>query len=123
MRKRAVEVQQDKGKNNLTYAEAVKVINGRNRQSRTDRMENGKGTGRIVEGRIPEDTMIVSKRNFVLFMVEVINFTAQTERRTEKLQIIVKAAERFLEIKGLKCEDIMKILNTESQSSQEIWLG
>lgn len=126
MRKRAVEVQQDKGKNNLTYAEAVKVINGRNRQSRTDRMENGKGgegTGRIVEGRIPEDTMIVSKRNFVLFMVEVINFTAQTERRTEKLQIIVKAAERFLEIKGLKCEDIMKILNTESQSSQEIWFG
>ncbi len=54
-----------------------------------------------------------------LFMVEVIDSTAQTERRTEKIQIIIMAAERFLEIKGLKCEDIRKSLNTESQSSQE----
>ncbi len=52
-------------------------------------------------------------------MVEVIDSTAQTERRTEKIQIIIKAAERFLEINGLKCEDIRKSLNTESQSSQE----
>ncbi len=52
-------------------------------------------------------------------MVEVINCTAQTEKRTEKIQIIIKAAERFLEIKGLKCEDIRKNLNTESQLSQE----
>lgn len=125
VRKKAVEVQQEKSKNNRTYAEAVRAVNDRYRQSGTERVEYGKiseGTGRMDEGRIPEDAMIVTKRNFVLFMVEVINCTAQTERRTEKLQIIVKAAERFLDIRGLKCEDIMKNL-TESQSSQELGVG
>lgn len=76
--------------------------------------------GGMVEDRIQGDIMLVSKRNFVLFMVEVINCTAQTERRSEKLRIIVKAAERFLEIKGLTCEDIMENLSTVSQSSQEL---
>ena len=67
----------------------MKVVNDRNRQSGTERLEYGErneGTGRIDEGRVPEDAVIVSKRNVVLFMVEVINCTAQTERRTEKLQ-------------------------------------
>lgn len=126
VRKKAVEVQQEKSQNNRTYAEAVKVVNERNRQSGIERIEDGKrneDTGRSVRSREPEEVMVVSKRNFVLFMVEVINCTAQTERRTEKLQIIVKAAERFLDMKGLKCEDIMKNLNTESQSSQELGVG
>lgn len=48
-----------------------------------------------------EDVLEVSKKNFVLFMAEVINYTAPTEKRTEKIQIIVKAAERFLDGKDL----------------------
>lgn len=84
----------------------------------------GESTGGRRESKIPEEAMIVNKKRFVLFMVEVINCTAQTERRTEKIQIIVKAAERFLDIKGLKCEEIMRsLINTESQLSQEIWVG
>lgn len=127
VRKKAVEVQQEKARNNRTYAEAVKIVKDRDRQKETERLEYGKrneGARRIEEeDRVPEDVMLASKRNFVLFMVEVINCTAQTERRTEKLQIIVKAAERFLDIKGLKCEDIMKNLNTEFQSSQDLGVG
>lgn len=56
-------------------------------------------------------------------MVEVINCTAQTERRSEKIQIIVKAASKFLEIKGLTWEEIRDRLSSESQSSQESCAG
>lgn len=56
-------------------------------------------------------------------MVEVINCTAQTERRTEKIQIIIKAAERYLEIKGLKSDDIRRSLSSDFQESQEIGIG
>ncbi len=119
MRKRAVEVQQEKVKNKQTYAEAVTVVRVRNKPSGTERMvyeKRSEDTGKNGEGGITEDTMLVNKKKIVLFMVEVINCTAQTE----KIQIIIKAAERFLEIKGLKCEDIRKNLNTESQLSQEV---
>lgn len=70
-----------------------------------------------------DDTMIVSKKSFVLFMAEVINCSAQTERRTEKIQIIVRAAERFLDIKGLTWEMVRDGLTLEIQPSQESWDG
>lgn len=126
VRKRAAQVQQEKVKNNLTYAEAVKVVNDRSKQSKMERVvyeKRNEETGRTGERGVTEDTMLVNKKSFVLLIVEVINCTAQAERRSEKIQIIVKAAERFLEIKGLKCEDIRKSLSTESQSSQEVWVG
>lgn len=125
MRKRAIEVQQVKVKNNVTYAEAVKVVNARRKSRGTESREYGRREEEAERsGRgVKDDTMLVNKKSFVLFMVEVINCTAQTERRTEKIQIILKAAERFLEIKGLKCEEIRQSLSTEFQSSQEVWVG
>lgn len=37
-------------------------------------------------------------------MVEVINCLAQTDKKTERVKIIVKAAEQFLGIRGLVWE-------------------
>ncbi len=121
VRRKAVEIQQEKVKQNISYAEAVKAINNRNKDNKIEGKEIGRG--RNDEGSIPEKTMLVNKRNFVLFMVEVINCTAQTERRSEKIQIIVKAASKFLEIKGLTWEEIRDGLSSESQSSQESCAG
>ncbi len=104
----------------------LKVVSARNKPSGTEKMvyeKRSEDTWINEEGGLTEDTkkkIVVEGR---LFMVEVIDSTAQTERRTEKIQIIIMAAERFLEIKGLKCEDIRKSLNTESQSSQGWWVG
>lgn len=64
-----------------------------------------------------------SKKSFVLFMAEVINCSTQTERRIEKIQIIVKAAERFLDIKGLTWEMVRDGLTSEVEPSQESWDG
>lgn len=51
--------------------------------------------------KVKEDTLIVGRNEFVLFMVEVINCLAQTDKKTERVKIIVKAAEQFLGIRGL----------------------
>ncbi len=45
---------------------------------------------------VKEDMLTVGKSEFVLFMVDVINCSAQTDRRTEKIKIIVKSAEQYL---------------------------
>jgi len=78
---------------------------------------------RVEEGKIMEDGLVVSKKNFVLFIAEVINCTAQTDKRTEKIQIIVKAAERFLGVKELTWEKVRDGLTLESQQSQETWVA
>lgn len=56
-------------------------------------------------------------------MVEVINCSAQTEKRTEKIKIIVKAAEKYLGIKGLVWEEVEEILNGGITSTQALAWG
>lgn len=66
--------------------------------------------------------LIMSKNEFVSFMVEVINCSAQTERKTGKIEIIVKAAEKYLGIKGLSFEVVEEILIAGISNSQS-WVG
>lgn len=102
MRKRAIEVQNEKARKNITYAEAVKVVDSRNKEKvKVVQKEDGNEDNSELAGRIKEDTMVVSKVNFLLFIAEVINCTAQTEKKTTKIQIIVRAAERFLGVKDI----------------------
>jgi len=139
VRKRAVEIQKERDGNKLSYAEAVKKVDSRKKKEREENEEwrdrdrnEGKGSNKLDGDRDRNEgkgsnkldgTMIVSKKSFVLFMAEVINCTAQTERRTEKIQIIVRAAERFLDIKGLTWEMVREGLTSEIQPSQESWDG
>lgn len=124
VRKRAIEVQNEKARKNITYAEAVKMVDSRNKEKvKVVQKEDGNEDNSELEGRIKEDTMVVSKVNFLLFIAEVINCTAQTEKKTTKIQIIVRAAERFLGVKDISWVKIRDGLVTESQSSQEAWCG
>lgn len=67
-----------------------------------------------------KDVLIMSKNEFVLFMVEVINCSAQTERKTGKIKIIVKAAEKYLVLKD--CEVVEEMLTAGISNSQS-WAG
>lgn len=67
---------------------------------------------------IKEDALIVNKNEFVLFMVEVINWTAQTSSKTEKIKIIVNINN----IKGLSWEVMKEVLAGETPNSQA-WAG
>lgn len=126
VRKRVIEVQNERAKRNITYAEAVKVVDTRNKEKERERevqKERRSEETSEMEGRITEETMIVSKVNFLLFIAEVINCTAQTEKKTAKIQIIVKAAERFLGVKDITWVMVRDGLINETQSSQEAWFG
>lgn len=51
-------------------------------------------------------------------MVEIINCSAQTTSRTERIKMIVKAAEKYLGIKGMDWETVRDNLSTDIQSTQ-----
>lgn len=99
----------------VTYAEAARRV-----QVQAVKPRQIENSTRPCEGcsRLKTDTLIVNKTDFVLFMVDVINCSAQAERKTEKIKIIVKAAERFLGVRGLGLENIEDRLGTGSSHSQ-----
>lgn len=56
--------------------------------------------------KVNETTLIVGKKIFIAFMAEVINCTAQTDSRTARIKIILKAAEKYLGEEGLTTDSI-----------------
>jgi len=54
--------------------------------------------------------LVINKINFVAFIAEVINCSTQTDKRTEKLKIIISAAARHLDITEVSVEQIQTIL-------------
>lgn len=60
-------------------------------------------------------------RKLVTFIAGVINRTAEIKSKTERIQLIVMAAERHLDVTGLTWEIVRDDL--KQQSSQEIWIG
>ena len=118
--KRAEEVQRVKTLQGVTYAEAVRKVGVQSNGS-NDKMA-GRHEIRACEGcrEIKEDTLIVEKRQFILFMVEAINCTAQTDKKTEKIKIIVKAAEKYLGVEAIGWEEVEDELKGGSPSSQAL---
>lgn len=109
--KKAAEVQRIRVSQGMSYAEAVKkVVTTQQDPTKIMRVES---SNRSCGGctKIKEDALIVSKNEFVLFMVEVINCSAQRRSKTEKIKIIVKAAEKYLNIKGLSWEIVKEVLH------------
>ena len=117
---RAAEIQRVKVSQGITYAEAAKkvVVQPDKMNNNPVGIENNKT--RSCEGcnKMKEDTLIVGKSEFMLFLVDVINCSAQTEKKTEKIKTIVKSAEKFLGINGFGREEIMEKLNEGIVSSQ-----
>lgn len=68
--------------------------------------------------KVNENTLIVEKKKCIAFMVEVINCTAQTDSRTARIKIILKAAEKYLGEEGLTTDSIKEMLRTEVVESQ-----
>lgn len=60
----------------------------------------------LVDGNM----LVVNKINSVAFIAEVINCSAQTAKRTEKLKIIISAASRHLGITEISVEQIQTLL-------------
>ncbi|CAJ1084286.1 uncharacterized protein LOC113119923 [Xyrichtys novacula] len=108
--KKAAEIQKVKTSMGISYAEAAKKV-GANYIDPA-KMVRADASNRVEANvsKAKENTLTVSKNDFVLFMVEVINCSAQTNSKTEKIKIIIKAAEKYLDIKGLSCEKVQETL-------------
>lgn len=59
------------------------------------------------------DTLILKKVDVDAFIVQVINCTAQTNKKSKKLDIIVSAAERYLGLQELTAEALQGILSED----------
>ncbi|XP_037531028.1 uncharacterized protein LOC119408303 [Nematolebias whitei] len=95
VRKRAKEVVQIKTTKNISYAEAVKSVKEQEKRGVEQTGNQTKQQTKV----IPEDKVIYSLENLVLFIAYVINCTVQAKNKTEKIKIIVKGAEKFLGFK------------------------
>lgn len=110
--KKEVKVQQIKLKENISYVEAVK------RTEQEKKNQSGESTKRVSrEDHQEKKEKWEEKKKIVTFIAGVINATAEVRSKTERIQIIVKAAIHHLDMAGLKWEEVRDELSV--QSSQE----
>lgn len=110
--KKEVKVQQIKLKENISYVEAVK------RTEQEKKNQSGESTKRVSrEDHQEKKEKWEEKKKMVTFIAGVINATAEVRSKTERIQIIVKAAIHHLDMAGLKWEEVRDELSV--QSSQE----
>lgn len=110
--KKEVEVQQIRVKEKISYAEAVKMV-GENKKHK----EGGCSKEQVVGRKQQDEKAWVEKRKMVTFIAGVINATYEIKSKTERIQVIVKAAVHHLDMIGLRWEEVRDELSI--QSSQE----
>lgn len=117
MRKNAAQVQNVRIKEGLSYSEAVKKV-GKTLESGN----KGKGIPQqkmeTVQEKNKENFGIKNNEAFVTFIAEVVNCSARTESRTERIRRIIKAAEKYLEIEGISVEMISEKLKMQLTNTQ-----
>lgn len=89
-----MQIQQVRVKNKTSYAEAVKMLNQKTEDRNGGVMEESNNR-RIGE---EEGKVWVDLKKLVTFIAGVINATMETKSKTERIQIIVKAAVNHLDI-------------------------
>ena len=107
-RKKAIEVQKVKTTNNLSYAEALKKVQEKQKETVSNIQ---------VLRREPEQHARVYNPvefdKLVLFMAYVINCTDQVKHKNEKIKIIVKGAEKFLGMRNISWEQVKQKLEAD----------
>lgn len=122
--KRAAEVQRVKIEEKVTYAEAIKKVDEK-RKLETDQrpQEQNQITtcqhNKEVQKPIGKKDIQVNSVKFLAFLAEVINCTALTDKKSEKIKIIVKAAQKHLCVGGeVTFEEINRtLINSQSVQS------
>lgn len=64
--------------------------------------------------------MSFDKVSFVTFIAEVVNCSAQTESRTERIKIIIRAAGKYLELEDVTVEIINDRLKMQPVNSKTV---
>ena len=104
VRERQVDVSRVRVVQKLSYVDAVKKVK-----------EDGSS------GRDPERS-VVSSIGFLAFIAMVINCTAGMERKLQKIEVVVAAAERYLDVRDLTSEELEGVLIGDVPSFQVVGL-
>ncbi len=120
VRKHAAQVQNVRIQEGLTYSEALKKV-GKNLESGEKSKEIIQQKTEMAKEKTKEKFGIKNNVAFVTFMAEVVNCSAQTESRTERIRIIIKAAEKYLEIEGISVDMINVKLKMQTTYTQPGW--
>lgn len=110
VRKRAVEIQQVKTTSNVTYAEAVKKVQGQSGG------HGAKGKVVMTQNLGQGNEQLFTMQQLILFMSYVINCTNQAKGKTERIRIVVKGAEKYLGVRGVSMEHISKKLEEDGRT-------
>lgn len=110
-------IQQVRTQGKLTYAEAVRIVNQRGGNGERDSTEIHLNKSMESE-QANEGKMLVDMRKLITFIAGVINATMGVKSKTERIQIITKAAVNHLDFRGLTWEEVRNDLSI--QTSQEI---
>lgn len=116
--KKAVQIQNVKVKEKLSYAEAIRKVKSNENSSRLAPVTQPPVQSKYKCCNVTKDTLIVEKKKFVAFMVEIINCSAQACSRTERTKIIAKAAEKYLDMEEMSVEIINATLIAGISDSQ-----
>ena len=136
VQRQAKEVQRIKIINKVSYAEALKAVNiNGSKQTRINELNQNisskltecdtvpqrSGLRQFQPGKsvpqektcrhkcnVQEDTMLVNKKS------KVVNVAVQQEKKSDRIKIVVQAAEEFLGIKELKAEEIHAMLRASN---------
>lgn len=109
-----VKIQAIKVQEKVSYAEAVRRMG---QKKSTDKEERGHGQVNHFVMEKVEERIHSEKKRMVTFIAGVINATAGVKSKTERIQIIVKAAIHHLGLREIKWEEVREELS--AQASQE----
>lgn len=116
VRKNAVQAQNIRTTEGISYAEALKKVKQTAKEVVAKVAEPQQKE--IDEGQRKENEVFIDKVSFVTFIVEVVNCSAQTESRTERIKIIIRAAGKYLDLEDITVDMINERLKTQTGISQ-----
>lgn len=113
--KKEREIQQIKTQNKITYAEAVRRIKQR---ERTEEKPVLVRQNVEMQEEVGDEKILIEVKKLVTFIAGVINATMEIKSKTERIQVIVKAAVHHLGVSGITWEEVRNDLN--AKTSQDI---
>ena len=94
-----------KKEKNMTYAEAVKSLEGKDKEVEKEPEAKRKG--------VEQQCICFDKGRFLAFIAMVINCAVEIPRKSERIRMVMDAARRFLDIVEISGEDLNDILTEE----------
>jgi len=124
VQREAREAQKVRFLNKVSYAEALKKVRETNHRNDSKMVQRNTTpinktqiqiTGQMQKGcdhkcKIDDDTLILKKVNFVGFICYTINVASQLKKKSDRIKAIVEAAEKFLDMRDIKADQIHALL-------------